>query len=214
MKPAIEIMVVDDHHLFRRGLKEVIEDEDDMKIIWEARSAEEAEKQALKLKPDLILMDVDMPGINGIEATRSISALLPETSIVILTVSSLEEHLFEAIQAAAVGYLTKDIPPEGLVRVIRGVAQGEAPLSRAMTSKILKYFRDTSAARSGKSKHELTPRETNILELLSQGTTDREIAETLFISEHTVKKHVQNILRKLHVSNRTAAASLYSRKKQ
>lgn len=205
------IMIVDDHALFRKGLRDVIEEEDDMEVVAEAADGKQAVELALKVKPGIILMDVNLPGSDGIEATRTIAAQLDSTRIVMLTVSSLDEHLFEAIKAGAIGYLTKNVSPEGLVRTIRGVREGEAPLSHAMTAKILEHFRSSEPqVKAPEPESSLTDREAEILELLVEGARDKEIAECLCISLHTVKKHVQNILRKLHVKNRAAAAAAAS----
>lgn len=208
----MNIMLVDDHALFRKGLRDLISLEDDMRVVAEAVNGSEAIKKAMMIKPDLILMDVNLPGIDGIEATRAISERLESVKIVMLTVSSLDEHLFEAIKAGAMGYLTKNVSPEGLIRNLRGIKDGEAPLSRSMTTKILDSFRDDGARKSIRPDSSITRREAEILELLAEGARDKEIAEKLDIAENTVKKHVQNILRKLHVNNRTAAANMVRRK--
>lgn len=202
------IMIVDDHALFRKGLKDVIVEEEDMELLAEAIDGKQAVELALKVRPDIILMDVNLPGSDGIEATRAITGRLEATKVVMLTVSSLDEHLFEAIKAGAIGYLTKNVSPEGLIRTIRGVRDGEAPLSRSMTAKILEHFQSGEPqVKIPEPENSLTDREAEILELLVEGAKDKEIAECLCISLHTVKKHVQNILRKLHVKNRAAAAA-------
>ncbi|MDO8735492.1 MAG: response regulator transcription factor [Thermoleophilia bacterium] len=203
----LKIMLVDDHVLFRKGLRDVIAMEDDMVVVAEASNGREAIELAVSSRPDVILMDVNLPGIDGIEATRAISEKLDSASIMMLTVSSLDEHLFEAIKAGAMGYVTKNVSPEALLRNIRGVRDGEAPLSRAMTAKILNSFREDAKEKAVNRENNITRRESEILELLAEGARDREIAEKLGIAENTVKKHVQNILRKLHVNNRTAAAA-------
>lgn len=205
------IMIVDDHALFRKGLKDVIVEDEDMELLAEAADSRQAVELALKVRPDIILMDVNLPGGDGIEATRAITGQLEMTKVVMLTVSSLDEHLFEAIKAGAIGYLTKNVSPEGLMRTIRGVRDGEAPLSRSMTAKILDHFRSgEQQVKIKEPESSLTDREAEILELLVEGAKDKEIAECLCISLHTVKKHVQNILRKLHVKNRAAAAAAAS----
>lgn len=206
----MNIMLVDDHALFRKGLKDIISLEDGMKVVAEAVNGIEAIQMAMRIRPDLILMDVNLPGIDGIEATRAISEKMESVKIVMLTVSSLDEHLFEAIKAGAIGYLTKNVSPEGLIRNLRGIKIGEAPLSRSMTTKILDSFRDDGTRKTVMPDSTITSREAEILELLAEGARDREIARQLGIAENTVKKHVQNILRKLHVNNRTAAAAAVS----
>lgn len=203
----LRIMLVDDHALFRKALRDVIAMEDDMSVVAEATDGRQAIEIAARIKPDLILMDVNLPVCDGIEATRVISGQLDSVSIVMLTVSSLDEHLFEAVKAGAIGYLTKNVSPEALIRDIRGVRDGEAPLSRVMTAKILHSFHEGSKTQTVSRESNITRREDEILQLLAEGARDREIAEKLGIAENTVKKHVQNILRKLHVNNRTAAAA-------
>jgi DNA-binding NarL/FixJ family response regulator len=203
----LNIMLVDDHALFRKGLRDVIALQEDMRVVAEAVDGRQAIEMAVRAQPDLILMDVNLPGCDGIEATRAISERLESVKIVMLTVSSLDEHLFEAVKAGAIGYVTKNVSPEALIRNIRGVREGEAPLSRAMTAKILESFRAEKKVKAANRENSITKREAEILELLAQGARDREIAEQLGIAENTVKKHVQNILRKLHVNNRTAAAA-------
>lgn len=203
----LNIMLVDDHALFRKGLRDIIVLQEDMRVVAEAVDGRQAIEMAVRVQPDLILMDVNLPVCDGIEATRAISERLESVKIVMLTVSSLDEHLFEAVKAGAIGYVTKNVSPEALMRNIRGVREGEAPLSRAMTAKILESFRAEKKVKVVNRENSITRREAEILELLAQGARDREIAEQLGIAENTVKKHVHNILRKLHVNNRTAAAA-------
>src|SRR5659263_208212 len=133
----LNIMLVDDHALFRKGLRDIIVLQEDMRVVAEAVDGRQAIEMAVRVQPDLILMDVNLPVCDGIEATRAISERLESVKIVMLTVSSLDEHLFEAVKAGAIGYVTKNVSPEALMRNIRGVREGEAPLSRAMTAKIL-----------------------------------------------------------------------------
>lgn len=203
----LNIMLVDDHALFRKGLRDIIVLQEDMRVVAEAVDGRQAIEMAVRVQPDLILMDVNLPVCDGIEATRAISERLESVKIVMLTVSSLDEHLFEAVKAGAIGYVTKNVSPEALMRNIRSVREGEAPLSRAMTAKILESFRAEKKVKVVNRENSITRREAEILELLAQGARDREIAEQLGIAENTVKKHVHNILRKLHVNNRTAAAA-------
>lgn len=203
----LNIMLVDDHALFLKGLRDIIALQEDMRVVAEAVDGRQAIEMAVRAQPDLILMDVNLPGCDGIEATRAISERLESVKIVMLTVSSLDEHLFEAVKAGAIGYVTKNVSPEALMRNIRGVREGEAPLSRAMTAKIRESFRAEKKVKAVNRENSITKREAEILEFLAQGARDREIAEQLGIAENTVKKHVHNILRKLHVNNRTAAAA-------
>ena len=206
----LRVMIVDDHAVFRRGLREVLAEAEGIEVVAEAGGVQEALEQATRARPDLILMDIDMRGESGIEATRQLSQMLPESQIVMLTVSSSDRNLFEAIKAGAVGYLTKDINPEALLKAIRGVPAGELPMSRRTASRALAFFQQSAVFAEGgpeKSGSALSPREEEILALIAAGARDKDIAEKLVISEATAKKHVQNILRKLHVRNRAQAAA-------
>ena len=209
--PDIKLMIVDDHALFRRGLLEVLEGVEGLKVVAEAGSAQEALEMAARIRPDLILMDIEMGGSSGIDATRYISQLLPETQIVMLTVSSSDRHLFEAIKAGAVGYLTKDVSPDVLVEAIRGASLGAVPMSPRMATRMLSFFKQSTGygqAEPGSMAESLTAREEEVLGLIARGLRDRDIAQRLGVAEATVKKHVQNMLRKLHVRNRREAAFL------
>jgi two-component system, NarL family, nitrate/nitrite response regulator NarL len=208
MEP-IRILLVDDHALFRSGVAGLLRDPADFEVVGEAQDGEEALAKAQELMPDIILMDLYMPGMGGLEATRRITEALPYAKIVMLTVSEEDEHLFEAIKAGAHGYLLKKIQPESLIQTVRGAFRGEAPISRATATKILEEF--GRLARSGPGReplHEkLSPREREVLERLVKGATNKEIASSLTISENTVKNHLKNILEKLHLENRVQAAT-------
>lgn len=208
----MKIMLVDDDPLFRDGLRDIIAMEDDMMVVAEATDGRQAIEMAVSVRPDIILMDVSLPRIDGIEAARVISGRLASVNIIMLTVSNLDKHLFGAVKAGAVGYVTKNVSSEALIRNIRGVREGEAPLSRVMTAKILNSFREDARKKTVKRKNNITSREAEILELLAEGARDRDIAEKLGIAENTAKKHMQNILRKLHVNNRSAAVKKFKNK--
>lgn len=208
MKP-LRILLVDDHILFRKGLGFLLAKRPDMEIVGEADDGLEAVAQARKLKPDTILMDVNMPNCNGLEATKIIKQELPEVQIVMLTVSDDDDDLFTAIRNGAKGYLLKNLDPEQLLSMLEKVHQGEAPISGAMATKILMEFRQSEQAEaeeSPKPVDELTPREIEVLEQVVTGATNKEIAEALHITENTVKIHLRNILEKLYVKNRIQAA--------
>jgi DNA-binding NarL/FixJ family response regulator len=203
------IMIVDDHVLFREGLRNIIGHWDDFKVIGEASNGREALELARELLPDVVLMDITMPVLNGIETTAKMSRELPGVKIVILTMSEEEEDLFEAIKSGASGYVLKDTPSRRLKDQIRGVIEGEAPLSGLMASKIMKEFqtpRTREASPCAAISEPLTNREGEVLELVVQGLTNPEIGEQLVISENTVKKHLHNILEKFHLNNRVEAA--------
>ena len=206
---TIRVLLVDDHALFRSGVASLLRQEPGFEVVGEADNGLEALEKAQELMPDVILMDIYMPEIGGLEATRRIKALLPYVKIVILTVSEEEADLFEAIKAGAHGYLLKHIEPAEFFRNLRGVFRGEAPLSRTAAAKLLKEFaRLAQGVPDAVSPQEkLSPREQEVLELLTQGATNKEIASSLNISENTVKNHLKNILEKLHLENRVQAAT-------
>lgn len=211
----IRILLADDHILFREGLAGIIASQPDMEIVGEAGDGLEAVVKALELKPDLILMDIQMPGMDGLEATRQISRELPSIAIVILTVRDEPERLFQAIKNGARGYLLKNMRSKEMVALLRGVAQGEAPVAPSVAVHILEEFRRLSRLapeEAGEDEALLTDREQTVLSLAAAGKSDKEIAEQLSLSLHTVKTHMRNILSKLHVSNRREAAQLAKKK--
>ena len=207
--PPIRVLLADDHALFRKGIASILAAERGFEVVGEAGDGLEALERARELMPDVILMDIFMPGVNGLEATRRIKEALPYVKIVMLTVSEEDQNLFEAIKSGAQGYLLKKIEPQELFAMLKGVVQGDAPISRAMATKILREFahqarRATPAPRSGA---DLSPREKEVLELVTQGKSNKEIAVALAITENTVKNHLKNILEKLHLENRVQAAT-------
>jgi DNA-binding NarL/FixJ family response regulator len=203
------LLIVDDHLLFREGLRNIIGHWNDFEVVGEARNGQEAIEMARQLLPDIILMDITMPVMDGLQATRQITGELPSTKVVIVTMSEEEENLFAAIQNGARGYVLKDIPSSGLHKKLAGVLRGEAALSGAMATKIINEFSkpkaDPDPYESG-GLEPLTNRERQVLELVAQGLNNPEIAEKLFVSENTIKKYLHNILEKLHLNNRVEAA--------
>jgi two-component system NarL family response regulator len=170
---------------------------------------------AARLRPDLVLMDLHMPGTDGLQATRAITAARPETRVVILTVSEEDRDLFEAIRSGAHGYLLKTIEPAELRALLTGVFHGEAPMSRATAAKILRQIAQPERKPAGAAPPDaLTPRENDVLQLLATGLTNKEIGVKLDIAENTVKNHLKNILSKLHLSNRVQAAAVAIRGRQ
>ncbi|MFQ5847043.1 MAG: response regulator [Candidatus Methylomirabilales bacterium] len=201
----IRILLADDQTLFRESLANFLTRKEGLKVVGMASDGKEAVEKARELLPDLILMDIYMPELNGFEATKQIKAELPRVKIVILTVAAEDRHVFEAVKAGAEGYLLKDIKPEELLEILRGISRGEPPISRSTAAKILTEFARTvrEELRSGTG---LTTRERQILEFLARGQANKEIAAELSISEATVKKHLGNIMEKLHLENRVQAA--------
>jgi two-component system NarL family response regulator len=213
---TVRVMICDDHALFRRGLIMVLESEDGVEVVAEAEDGEEAIKKAEEFAPDVVLMDVRMPKISGIEATRAISEVIPTAKILMLTVSDEEEDLYDAIKAGANGYLLKEISIEEVASAIRAVVTGQSLISPSMASKLLNEF--TSLAKRAEERQSvptprLTERELEVLKLVAQGMSNREIATELYISENTVKNHVRNILEKLHLHSRMEAVVYAVREK-
>lgn len=203
------MLIVDDHVLYRRGLEVVLEQEDDLEIVGQASSGLEAVTVARAVRPEVVLMDVRMPGGSGIEACREIRQELPATRIIMLTTSDDERDLVESIRAGAQGYLLKDVPPEQVVAGIHAVVGGQSLISPSLASTLLEEFaaviRATDEQRGVPVPH-LTDRELEVLRLVAQGLPNRDIAARLFISENTVKNHVRNILEKLQLHSRMEAA--------
>lgn len=198
---SMRVLLVDDHPLFRDGIASLLAARD-FRVVGQAGDGAEAMEMVKYLKPDLILMDINMPGVNGLAATRLIQAAYPEIKIVILTVSEEDEDLFEAIKSGADGYVQKSLDSDQFFTLIENVLRGEVGMTPVLASKILRdYARQQSPSQQG--EHEkLTPRELEVLELVAQGASNLDIAQQLFISENTVKFHMKNILQKLHASNR------------
>jgi DNA-binding NarL/FixJ family response regulator len=213
---AIRVIVADDHALFRRGLEMVLESEPDIEVVAEANDGNEVIALSEQHMPDLVLMDVRMPGRSGIEATQSIKDAVPHTKILMLTISDEEEDLYDAIKAGANGYLLKEISIEEVAGAIRSVHMGQSLISPSMASKLLNEF--AAMARKDEEKQQmpaprLTEREMEVLTLVAQGLNNRDIAKQLFISENTVKNHVRNILEKLHLHSRMEAVVYAVREK-
>jgi DNA-binding NarL/FixJ family response regulator len=213
---VIRVVIADDHALFRRGLHIVLADEDDIEVVGEASDGQQAVELSAQLAPDVVLMDVRMPGTGGIEAAKALREASPGAKIVMLTISDEEEDLYEAIKAGASGYLLKEIPIDEVADAIRSVHAGHSHISPSMATKLLTEF--AAMARKEEERPQmpaprLTEREMEVLTHVAQGLNNREIAKELFISENTVKNHVRNILEKLHLHSRMEAVVYAVREK-
>lgn len=204
----VRVLLADDHALFREGLAGIIGAQPDMQVVGESNDGLEAFVKAQELKPDLILMDVQMPGMDGLEAARQIKQILPDTIVVMLTVRDDDEKLFEALRNGAQGYLLKEIRSQEMLAMLQGALRGEAALSPSMAGRVLMEFRRLSRHDASNMDEDaaLTERELQVLMRVSEGATDKEIAAALSVSLNTVKTHIRNILSKLHVRTRREAA--------
>ncbi|PSR34809.1 MAG: DNA-binding response regulator [Sulfobacillus benefaciens] len=197
-------MLVDDHALFRSGLAALLSSQDEMEVVAQADNGLDAVKLAEEVMPDLILMDINMPGSDGLEATRIIKDRMPYVKIVMLTASDENDLLFEAVKAGAQGYLLKHLDPEQFLAELSAQLRGEASISGDVAIKIIRAF---SAHDVERQQTQLTARELEVLKLVGEGFSNRDIASRLYISENTVKNHLRNILQKLHFENRVQAAA-------
>ncbi|NMA01385.1 MAG: response regulator transcription factor [Clostridia bacterium] len=204
---AIKVVIADDHALLREGLAKILSLESNFLIVGEANCGDEAIALTRTLKPDVVLMDINMPGLNGIEATKIIKEEMPQVGIIALTIHEDEEYIFELVRAGVSGYILKDIQPEQLIKAIKDVAEGKTAIQPNITAKLLGEFNRLSDRKTNMfSCDQLTARELEVIKLIAQGMPNKEIASTLYISEKTVKNHITNIFRKLNVEDRTQAA--------
>ena len=201
----ITVMIVDDHEMVRRGAGSYLEAQPDITVVAQAESGEEAVRLAQEHIPDVVLMDLVMPGMDGVEATRRVKNASPRTQIIILTSFHQDEYIFPALQAGAISYLLKDVKATELLEAIRRAAQGEATLHPKIAARVIKTFRDLENGDASPFTA-LTEREMEVLKLIAKGYSNEKIAEQLVISVGTVKGHVSNILSKLHLVDRTQAA--------
>jgi two-component system, NarL family, response regulator LiaR len=203
---TIKVMIVDDHEMVRRGACSYLEAQPDISVVAQAGSGEEAVRLAQEFVPDVVLMDLVMPGMDGVDATRKVKNISPRTQIIILTSFHQDEYIFPALQAGAISYLLKDVKAAELVEAIRRAARGEATLHPRIASRVIKTFRSLEAKEATPFTG-LTEREMEVLKLIAKGLSNDQIAEELVISMGTVKGHVSNILSKLHLVDRTQAAA-------
>ena len=211
----IRILLVDDQPLFRGAIAALIAGQADLEVVGEAENGLEGVEKAHALLPDLVVMDVEMPVMDGVEATRLIREQQPAVKVVMLTVSESDDHVFDAIRMGAHGYLLKDLRPEQLFERIRSVMRNETPLSPAIAGRLLQEIRSGATKRNSSTaspeEPSITPRELEILQLVAAGMSNKEIGKRLYITEGTVKNHVHNALEKLHMKNRIQAAAYITR---
>jgi DNA-binding NarL/FixJ family response regulator len=202
----IRVVIVDDQPVVRGGLRMILESESDVEIVGEAGDGAEAVDAVTEARPDVVLMDISMPRVDGIEATRRIAAADTGARVLVLTTYGVDENVYDALQAGASGFLVKTDPPERLVAAVRAVAQGEATLAPEVTRRLIdRFVAAAPPSRPPRELEDLTPRELEVLGLLARGRTNAEIASTLFLSEGTVKTHVAHVLSKLRLRDRTHA---------
>jgi two-component system, NarL family, response regulator LiaR len=201
---TITVMLIDDHRVVRQGLRDFLELQGDIEVIGEASSGEEGVQMARDLLPDVVLMDLVMPGIDGVETTRRVRNASPSTKVIVLTSFTDDAKVFPAIKAGAISYLLKDISPEELAHAIRAAQRNEAVLHPEVAAKLMQEFATPRSADA--PVEQLTSRELEVLRLIAKGMSNKEIADTLIVSEKTIKTHVSNILSKLHLADRTQAA--------
>ena len=208
-----KVLIVDDHSLFRKGIKGVLSADPYFEVVGEADSGQDAIEQAGNLRPDIVLMDINMPECNGVEATKLINEGYPQIKIVMLTVEEDDNFLFTAIKNGAQGYLLKNLEPEELITHLKGIMRGEAPISKSMASKVLLEFANIAKApKEGLvDRRTLSFREKEVLKMVVKGATNKEIGVELCISENTVRNHLSNILEKLQLENRVQAAAYATR---
>jgi len=205
MTDKISLLITDDHVLVRQGIRVFLELQPDFTVLGEADSGETAVRMAAELAPDVILMDLLMPGIGGVEATRQVKQVSPHSQIIVLTSYHEDEHIFPALRAGALSYVLKDIDPDDLADTVRKAARGESVLHPRVASRVVQELRGTKRDAPNLFT-ELSDRELDVLRLIADGLSNAEIARKLIISEKTVKGHVSNILGKLHMMDRTQAA--------
>jgi len=204
----IGVLIVDDHTLFRKGVRKMLEAEADMVVVGEAANGREALEQARALMPDVALMDIQMPELDGIEATRILSREMSHLGIIFITMHENDEFVFRGLQAGGRGYILKDSDPDTVLRAIRAVANGESLLGPSIAQKVMRHFQGMDKAHTS-LVDDLTAREVEVLKLIAEGIGNKEIGGRLSISDKTVKNHINNILSKLHLYDRTQA-TLYA----
>ena len=202
------VLIVDDHSLFRRVVREVLDEHPQLCVVGEAANGAKALALVAELQPDLVVLDMELPDMNGVAVTQQLVRNHPSVKVVILSFATSDALIVDAIRAGAYGYLSKDIQPEALARALLGVAEGEVAISRRTAARVMAHFRQSYTG-SAEPLSNLTDRELEVLRLLANGATDRQVADRLVIAESTAKKHVQHILRKLRARNRAEAVAKF-----
>ena len=205
MERTIRILMADDHAIFREGLRYVLGSEPDMEVVGEAATGKEVVERAAELLPDVILMDIQMPGINGIEATRRILGSDPKVGIVVLTMFEDDDSVFSAMRAGAKGYVLKGADPSEILKVVRAVAEGDAYFGAEIARRLTDFFSAPRTASPAEPFPELTAREREVLDLIAQSHNNAKIARLLYVSPKTVRNHISNIFTKLQIADRTQA---------
>lgn len=207
MSDEMRVLLADDHTVLRQGMAQVLDMQPDIQVVAQAGNGEEAVRLTLQHQPDIVLMDINMPGMDGVEAARRITAGSPEVGIIILTMYRRDDYVFEAIKAGANGYLLKEVELDELLNAVRAVGRGEAVIDSAIASRVLAEFRRPEPSAEAKEEEpDLAERDIDILRLLAQGLSNQDIADRLFIAEKTVRNRLSGIFRRLHLENRTQAA--------
>ncbi len=202
----IRVLLADDHTVLRQGIAQALELQGDMTVVAHASNGVEAVRLVEQHRPDVALLDINMPELDGVQVTRQITAKWPKTGVIILTMYRRDDYIFEAIKAGANGYLLKEVELSELVRAVRAVAQGEAVIDAAIAGRVMAELRTEAAPAKPSSEEDLAERDIDILRLLAQGQSNQEIADQLFISEKTVRNRLSLIFRRFHLKNRTEAA--------
>jgi DNA-binding NarL/FixJ family response regulator len=206
MNRRLRVMIVDDHRLFREGLRALLATASDVEVVAEAADGQEALRLAGVVKPDVVLMDLKMPNVDGVTATRNLRTTLPQCRVVALTTFEDDELVFEVLRAGAVGYILKDASSERLLDAVRSAARGETVLQPSVATKVVAELSRLAESAPRAAAHDLSDRELDVLRLVARGASNKEIASALSIAEGTVKNHVTSVLTKLEVDDRTSAA--------
>jgi len=206
MPAIIKVLIVDDHALMRQGLKKILEMESDIQVVGLAENGESGLRKALDLKPDVMLLDINMPVMNGIQTLRRIRDIGLDIRVIMLTIHDDREYLMETVNIGAEGYVLKDAETESLIRAIRNVNEGLTYIHPTLADELVKEYRKNDGKAGSEELDRLTRREYEVIALIAEGLNNKEIADKLFISEKTVKNHVSSIFKKIHVNDRTQAA--------